>query len=178
MDASTRMRELHETIEHEWTELRQLQADPNQYLRELGTNLGQKLTELTDQVQAVVSELRANGTLRPQSLQPTAPAWPLDDVVRLHNQLRESPDGPNDRALATRSSLVVPDGAEGLAERLETLERAVNDSHLDDARSVGTVWRVAVVLLVISVVVAAVLVSRLQNQVNDATARLSQAEQQ
>ena len=60
-DASTRMRELQETIEHEWSELRQVQQDPNQYVRELGSNLGQKLSELTDQVQAVVTELRANG---------------------------------------------------------------------------------------------------------------------
>jgi TolA-binding protein len=36
-DASTRMRELQATIEHEWNELRQGQVDPGQYLRELGT---------------------------------------------------------------------------------------------------------------------------------------------
>ena len=62
-DASTRMRELQDTIQHEWHELRQVQPDTNQYVQELGSNLGQKLAELTDQVQAVVSELRANGEI-------------------------------------------------------------------------------------------------------------------
>src|SRR5262249_4262820 len=107
-DASTRLRELQDTIEHEWSEPKQLQHDPNQYLHELGTNLGQKISDLTDQVQAVVSELRANGALRPQTLQPTAAPWPLEDVVRLHNQLRDMPGGaggPGDRALAPRSPL-------------------------------------------------------------------------
>jgi anti-sigma-K factor RskA len=180
-DTSTRLRELHDTIEHEWSELKQLQHDPNQYVRELGSNLGQKLTELTDQVQAVVSELRANGALRTQTLQPTGASWPLDDVVRLHNQLRDAPGGPGgqgDRALVPRAPLALSDAPPELVERLETLERAVSDNPLENARSVSTVWRAAVVLLAISIAVAGVLVSRLQGQVTAATARASEAEQQ
>jgi hypothetical protein len=180
-DASTRMRELQETIEHEWGELRQLQHDPNQYLQELGTNLGQKITELTDQVQAVVSELRANGALRTQTLQPTAASWPIEDVVRLHNQLRDSPAGGSsqgDRVLTPRAPLALSEAPPELVERLETLERALSDNPLENARSVSTVWRAAVVLLAISIGVAGVLVSRLQGQVSAATARASQAELQ
>lgn len=180
-DASTRMRELQDTIEHEWSSLRQLQPDANQYVRELGSNLSQKLSDLTDQVQAVVSELRAGGTLRSHSIQPQTPSWPLDDVVRLHNQLRDSDaNGTNgvDQSLAKRTSLVLPEAPPELVERLETLERAVNESPLENARSVGTAWRAAVVLLAISIGVAGVLVSRLQSQVNAATARVSQAEAQ
>lgn len=176
-DASTRMRELQDTIEHEWHELRQLQPDTTQSVRELGSNLGQKLADLTDQVQAVVSELRANGTLRAQSMPPPTPSWPLEDVVRLHNQLRDS-DSTGDRSLAKRTSLVLPEAPPELVERLETLERALNESPLENARSIGTVWRAAVVLLAISIGVAGVLVSRMQGQVNAATARVSQAEQQ
>jgi ElaB/YqjD/DUF883 family membrane-anchored ribosome-binding protein len=180
-DASTRMRELQETIEHEWSELRQLQHDPSQYMRELGANLGQKITELTDQVQAVVSELRANGALRTQTLQPTAASWPLEDVVRLHNQLRDKPDGGDsqgDRIVAQRTPLALSEAPPELVERLETLERAVSDNPLENARSVSTVWRVAVVLLAISIGVAGVLVSRLQGQVSVAAARASEAEHQ
>jgi type II secretory pathway pseudopilin PulG len=147
-------------------------------VRELGSNLGQKLAELTDQVQAVVSELRANGTLRSHSIQPPTPPWPLEDVVRLHNQLRESDSINADQSLAKRTSLVLPEAPPELVERLETLERALNESPLENARSIGTAWRVAVVLLAISIGVAGVLVSRLQGQVNAATARVSQAEQQ
>ena len=176
-DASTRMRELQETIEHEWSQLRQVQADPAQYLRELGSSLDRKLGDLADEMRAVVMELRANGVVRPQSLQPAAPSWPLDDVVRLHNQLRDAPEGPShERALATRPPLVLPDASEGLAERLETLERVVNDP--ESPRSVSTTWRVAVVLLALGVGVAGVLVNRLQGQVTSATERVSQAEQQ
>ncbi len=179
-DASTRMHELQETIEHEWSALRQVQQDPSQYVRELGSNLGQKLTDLTDQVQAVVTELRANGSLRAQSLQAATPSWPLDDVVRLHNQLRDSPDAHagGEQALATRASLVLPQAPSELVERLETLERAVSENPLENARSISTAWRAAVVLLAISIGVAGVLVSRLQGQVTAATARVSQAEQQ
>jgi DNA repair exonuclease SbcCD ATPase subunit len=177
-DASTRMRELQDTIEHEWNELRQVQPDTNQYVRELGSNLGQKLTELTDQVQAVVSELKASGALRPHSIQPPTPSWPLEDVVRLHNQLRDSDSNGGDQSLAKRTSLVLPEAPPELVERLETLERAVNESPLENARSIGTAWRAAVVLLAISIGVAGVLVSRLQGQVNAATARVSQAERQ
>lgn len=179
-DASSRMRELQETIEHEWNELRQGQADPGQYLRELGANLDRKLTDLTEEMHAVVTELRANGVVRPQSLQPATPSWPLDDVVRLHNQLRDTADGDaggnTDRALATRTPHVLPEAPAGLAERLETLERVMNDP--ESPRSVSTTWRAAVVLLAIGVVVAAALLSRLQGQVTAATERMSQAEQQ
>ena len=180
-DASTRMRELQETIEHEWHELRQGPSEPNQYLRELGSNLEQKLTDLTEQMQAVVSELRANGVIRGQSLQSAGPSWPLEDVVRLHNQLRDPANGnghEGDNALATRAPLVLPEAPAELLERLETLERSVSANDTDNGRSIGTVWRVAVVLLALSIGVAGVLVSRLQNQVNAATARVSQAELQ
>jgi anti-sigma-K factor RskA len=180
-DASTRMRELQETIANEWHELRQGPSEPNQYLRELGSNLEHKLMDLTEQMQAVVSELRANGVIRGQSLQSAGPSWPLEDVVRLHNQLRDPANGnghDGDNALATRPPLVLPEAPAELLERLETLERSVNANEAESGRSIGTVWRVAVVLLALSIGVAGVLVSRLQNQVDAATARVSQAEQQ
>jgi hypothetical protein len=179
-DASSRMRELQETIAHEWNELRQVPPEPNQYLRELGSNLEQKLSDLTEQMQAVVSELRATGVIRGQSLQGAAPSWPLEDVVRLHNQLR---DGTSEDihevvpGLATRP-LALPEAPAELLERLETLERSVSASESEAGRSISTVWRVAVVLLALSIGVAGVLVSRLQNQVKEATERVSQAEQQ
>jgi hypothetical protein len=54
----------------------------------------------------------------------------------------------------------------------------VSENPLENARSISTVWRAAVVLLAISIGVAGLLVSRLQGQVTAATARVSQAEQQ
>ena len=155
-------------------------ADPNQYVRELGSSLGQKLTDLTDQVQAVVTELRANGV--PQGA--VAPARNAVLAARRRGaaaqpaaRLAGSHAG-GDQALATRASLVLPEAPAELVERLETLERAVSENPLENARSIGTVWRAAVVLLAIGIGVAGVLVSRLQGQVTAATARVSQAEQQ
>ena len=177
-DVTARMRELHETIEHEWTELRQVQQDPNQYVRELGTSLGQKLTDLTEQVQAVVTELRANGSMRPQSLQPATPSWPLDDVVRLHNQLRDVGDNGHADGPLRSQTLALPAAPADLVERLETLERSMTENQPEAGRSVGTLWRAAVVLLAVGVVAAGVLVGRLQGQVNVATERVSQAEEQ
>jgi hypothetical protein len=181
-DVSARMRELQQTIEHEWSELRQVQPDQNQYVRELGSSLGQKLTDLTEQVQAVVAELRANGTMRSQSLQPATASWALDDVVRLHNQLREeghaNGNGTADQALVPRPQLVLPEAPSDIAERLETLERTVSETHVENGRSTSTIWRAAIVLLAIGVGAAGLFVNRLQGEVNAATERVSQAEQQ
>lgn len=182
-DASARMRELQETIEQEWNELRQSRQDPREYLRELGDTLGQKLTDLTGELHSVVTELRATGAIRSPALQQPAASWPIEDVVRLHNQLRDAGEGNSnghaDHGLAPRP-LVLPEAPAGIAERLETLERAVSASQADDTRvsSVGPVWRAAIVGLAIAIVAAGVLVYRLQHQVNDATVRVSQAEQQ
>jgi hypothetical protein len=184
-DASARMRELQTTIEHEWSELRQVHDDPAKQVRELESSLGQKLTELTEQVQSAVAELRAVASQRSQAVQPTAASWPLEDVVRLHNQLRDGGEenGHGDRSLATQT-LVLPGPSANLADRLDTLERAVHDGqteHREAAERGQTVnrgWRVAILLLAVGVVVAGVLVTRLQRQVNAATTRVSQAEQQ
>src|SRR5439155_15805010 len=58
-DASERMRELQHTIELEWSELRQDREEPARQMRKLESSLGHKLTELTEQVQTAVAELRS-----------------------------------------------------------------------------------------------------------------------
>jgi anti-sigma-K factor RskA len=184
-DASARMRELQTTIEHEWGELRQVHEDPARQVRELESSLGQKLTELTEQVQSAVAELRAVSSQRSQALQPTAASWPLDDVVRLHNQLRDGGEvnGHGERGLSAQT-LVLPAASSSLADRLDTLERAVHDSQAENreaaehGQTVSRGWRVAILLLAIGVAAAGVLVTRLQRQVTAATSRVSQAEQQ
>jgi anti-sigma-K factor RskA len=195
-DASERMRELQHTIELEWSELRQDREEPGRQMRKLESSLGQKLTELTEQVQTAVAELRSVAGPRSQALQPsTASSWPLDDVVRLHNQLRDSGDhnGNGDHVLATgdddgdplpRAPLELPEAPPDVAERLEMLERALSDGQGGNreaaahGQAVSRIWRVAIVFLAIGVVGAGILVSRLQSQVDAATARVSQAEQQ
>ena len=179
-DASARMRELQETIEHEWNELRQVQEDPNQYIKELGLTLGQKLSDLTEQVQAVVAELRASGPTRNQSLQPASSNWALDDVVKLHNQLRQEGQvqGAGEQPFPMRPALALPEAPSAITERLEMLERAVSDTHVDGSRTISPIWRVAIILLAVGLGTAGILVTRLQRQMTAATERVSQAEQQ
>jgi Anti-sigma-K factor rskA, C-terminal len=185
-EASARMRDLQHTIEHEWTELRQVHEEPGRQLRDLETSLGQKLTELTEQVQTAVIELRSMAGHRPLSLQAAAPTWPLDDVVRLHNQLRDTGEsnGHGEQGLATRPPLLLPEIPGGVSERLDSLERAVTDGQTESREAaernhnVSRGWRAAIIILAVGVGAAGVLVNRLQRQVTAATARVSQAEQQ
>ncbi|HWW86197.1 MAG TPA: anti-sigma factor, partial [Vicinamibacterales bacterium] len=118
-EAAQRIGGLERTIEREWEALRQTHDEPVRQLREqaaalsescvaaastaltgferaearltvLETDLQRQMTELSRDVQAIVAELRARGTLQPGGPSPTAAPWSLDGVVRLHNQLRES----------------------------------------------------------------------------------------
>lgn len=186
-DATDRLHDLQRTIEHEWHELRQVREDPIPQFRQLEVNLGERLSELSDQVHSAVLELRAFAAERPQALQAAPPpSWPLDDVVRLHNQLRESDNGSEGegQALATRPRIQLSDAPAGLTDRLDTLERALNDgqSEIREATERGNRisrfgWAAGVVLAV-AAAGAALFVNQLRHQVNAATVRVSEAEQQ
>src|SRR5437762_3452432 len=94
-------------------------------LRAVG-ELEDRLTELSDQLASAVAEFRAvNGHPQP-ALASADPTWPLEGVVRLHNQLRGSSDlvGPGrpPRLVETRAQL--PEAAASLSERMETLEQS------------------------------------------------------
>jgi hypothetical protein len=54
-------------------------------------------SELTREVQALLAEVRQLAGAAPRQLGAESPAWPLEGVTRLHQQLRES--GPDVRAL-------------------------------------------------------------------------------
>jgi hypothetical protein len=185
-DASARMSEIQQTIESEWSGLRQVHEEPVRHIRELESNLGQRLSELTEQVRSAVAELRSVATERAQSLQPSTASWPLDDVVRLHNQLRDAGEGNGngDHALAQRSPLALPEAPPDLAERLEALERALSGEQAENRQAtehgyaISRRWRFAIVLLAVAVIGAGVLVTRLQRQVSAATERVSHGEEQ
>jgi anti-sigma-K factor RskA len=184
-DATDRLQELQRTIEHEWQELRQ-REDPIQQFRQLEMNLSERLSELSDEVHAAVLELRAVAAERPHTLQTTPPSWPLDDVVRLHNQIRESDEAveTGDRALATRPRLQMSEVPAGLSERLNTLEQAINDgqSEIREATERGNRFSrlgwAAIVVLAVGAAASGFFVNRLRHQVNAATVRVSEAEQQ
>lgn len=116
-DAAERLRSLERIIEQEWSALRQIHEAPARELLEqadtlsrvsiAATNtsvsgfdraearlvaiehtLNERLTSVSDQLATAVAEMRS---LLPARLQDSpAPAWPIEGVVRLHNQLREA----------------------------------------------------------------------------------------
>jgi hypothetical protein len=129
-DAEQRLASLEKIVQREWDALRQLHEAPVRQLVEQAANLTEvsiatansaqqgfdraearlaamesalqrSTSELTAQLQALVNQVR---TLSPMSRQLSGemPSWPLDDVTRLHEQLRDGGsggDGPTPRAL-------------------------------------------------------------------------------
>jgi hypothetical protein len=144
-----RIRALERTIEHEWESLREGHDEPNDAGADTGSGLPApnvtralantearlaaleqevqtRLTQLSRDLQSVLMELR---NARPQpAVTGQAPAFPLESVMRIHEELRESgataapagtlaPGSP--RALPERS-----DQTTALVARVESLEKA------------------------------------------------------
>ena len=123
-DASQRLQDLERVVQQEWAALRELHEAPVKQLVEQAATLTEVCiatansaqhgfdraearlaaleadfhhvtSELTREVQAVLTEVRhLASSAGPRRLGPEAPAWPLEDVTRLHHQLRESPGNP------------------------------------------------------------------------------------
>ncbi|MEQ1759547.1 MAG: anti-sigma factor [Vicinamibacterales bacterium] len=118
-DASQKMQELQRAIHGEWSSLREVHEEPIRQLREQANSLTEvciatahsaqrgfdqaearlaaielelqrRIADLRREVQTVVDEMRTTPGLARIGANP--PAWPLDGVTRLHQQLRQSPD--------------------------------------------------------------------------------------
>jgi hypothetical protein len=114
-DAAGRFQGLERTIGREWASLRLLHEEPARQLREqaeslteicvntagsaqtgieraearlatLEHDLHRKIDHLSRDLHEVLAELRRHGA---PALRPPATAWPLDEVTRLHHELRE-----------------------------------------------------------------------------------------
>jgi DNA repair exonuclease SbcCD ATPase subunit len=226
-DANQRIQEFEQSMQHELSALRQLHEEPVKQLREQAANLGEicasatssvtelertearfaaleadlhvRLDELARGLQAVVAELRGGGEHRTAALTETAPAWPLDDVVRLHDGLRRSSqgsdprpsasrDGASERAAASSAPLQLPEAAAALAGRVESLEHALTTGREEVAQAADRserqrrLWSVAFAVLALGVVGAGALAFGLQRRVdtklNEAAARVTAAQHQ
>ena len=118
-DASQRLQQLEHIIQQEWDSLRLIHEVPVKQLVEQAASLTEvciatansaqhgfdraeaRLTalesefhrstsELTREVQNAVAELRSLSQNRARQLPGETPAWPLEDVTRLHSQLRDT----------------------------------------------------------------------------------------
>jgi len=123
-NAAESVRELERGIEREWTALREIHEMPARQLTEQAANLTEvavtaaasaqrgfdraearlatietdlhhRMGELTQELRTVVAELRASRGA-PQLPGPAAASWPLEGVMRLHNELRQSTEGSAD----------------------------------------------------------------------------------
>jgi anti-sigma-K factor RskA len=231
-DAIQRIRQLERTIEREWDALRAMHDEPVKLLREQAESLGETVTAVAgsaltgfdkaesrfaalesdvhrhmDQVsrdlQAVVAELRAVTGRHADPQGTDVPAWPLEGVLRLHQDLRstadngpQSSEAPVDTHTHTpilehpvqKPTLQLPEAAAALSERVDSLERAVTvgQDELKEAahrtERVSRRWQVALILLGAGALAASVVAFQLQRQVetslNEAAARVAAARQE
>ncbi|CAN5842175.1 hypothetical protein BH18ACI5_BH18ACI5_18880 [soil metagenome] len=210
-DPRDRIRAIERSIEHEWEALRDGNEEPDRQLREQAVKLAEscvaaanltvqsfaraesrlaaleqdiqgRMTQLSQDLQSVVAELRQ---ARPQSLPGSAAAFPLESVMRIHEELRDS-DGtaPASKALGT-APLALSESTESamaLTARVESLERVVNTAATETAQSSGG-WRrqytvVALAALAGIVVFGVSLQRRVDTRLSEAAARVSAAERQ
>ena len=221
-DATERLRALERVIEQEWTALRQIHDAPVRELREqadtlsrvsiaatnssvsgfdraearlvaIETALNDRLTTVSEQLATAVAEIRALGPARVADS--PAPVWPIDGVVRLHNQLRDTNDGvtPIDATVSAPSPahgaivpapLALPPAPADVVARLDSIEQsfAVHNAALRSAAAEGALVTRRVRLLAgvaVVVVLAAGLGGwTLQRQARAAAERAGAAERQ
>ena len=221
-DAAERLRALERVIEQEWTALREVHEAPVRELREqadtlsrvsiaatnssvsgfdraearlvaIETALNERLNTVSEQLATAVAEIRALVPAR--AADAPAPAWPIEGVVRLHNQLREtndlvtidaspSPAVSREPAPAVPAPLALPAASAELVKRLDTIEQtfaardaaarvAATDGTRSDRRLMLAGGAAAVVVLLAGLGGWAI-----QRQASAAADRASAAEQQ
>jgi hypothetical protein len=159
-------------------------------LAAIQADMSERMSQLSRQVQATLAEIRDG---LPQTAQPSAGTanWPLDQVMRLHDELRDThgdeegeersarPDRrPQIIALPTplHDSQAQPVDA---GEHAETADHGAGQDAPGPTRDGRTMlWVAAVAVLVIGLAISAAFVLRLQREFEAASARMSQAEQQ
>lgn len=224
-DTADRLRHLEQQIEQEWHTLRQMHEVPLRELRDraetltqvsiaagssaaagiertearlaqMEAGLHQHLADLSRQIEAAVSEGRALPQQAATAAGDAAPqAWPIEGVVRLHDQLRQSGTAPAPQGstvpvvIDTSAPLVaLPIPAE-LTARIDSLEQALaahreeaarqapRDQGADESHASRRMGLMALTVLIIVIVAAGVAGGILQRQTREAVVRASEAEQ-
>jgi hypothetical protein len=211
-ETADRLQVLETTIEREWDSLKRMQEVPIRELREQAESLTQvslamanasqqgveraearfaafetevhlRLNELTRELTSAVAEMKARMDRQVASRDASA-QWSLDEVTRLHGQLRDGTRVPNEFPHTIEASPVTgprqlpPAAANSDAGEQREPGRAAAVPF--DFRSwhsgVPTKWAAAVAVLGVAVVLAVIFGWRLQNQVKTATERAGAAE--
>jgi len=210
-ETGERIRALEHTIEREWDSLRE--NEPTRQLREkpetlpnqsesaapgtdltlrglanvearlatLEQDLQSRMTEMSRDLQAVIAELR---NARPQVGPGTPPAFPLEGVMRIHEELR-TPDAATAapaEALTPGATRALPEWAESatqLTARVDSLEKAVSGAAPAQAENT---WRPLYSVLAVCAALAGMILiglwmqRRVDTRLNEAAARVSAAE--
>jgi hypothetical protein len=218
-DSGERIRDLEHTIEREWQALRKLHEEPVKQLREQAATLGEtcaaaanlalrgferaenrfvaleqdlqnRMTQLSQDFQAAIAALQTGGfnPSLPPRREPLA-AFPLDSVMRIHEELRESDDGPSAPALPegapsgasipSKPVAFLPESAESLVARMESLE-----AKIATAPTTAAWWRsypaagLLIGLLVAAAAFAVWIQGRVESRLAEADARVAAADRQ
>lgn len=207
-ETADRLHELEGTIEREWDSLRRMQEEPIRELREQAESLTQasmamanasrqgldrtearfatfetevhlRLTELTRELQTAIAEMKARLDRDPATRADTQ--WSLDDVTRLHGQLRDGarPAGefPHTIDHASVPGRELPAGATAEVHDSRPARsaeaRRPSDRH-ESARAIRS--RAPVAVLAGVVLLAAIFGWRMQQQIRTASDRALVAE--
>jgi hypothetical protein len=221
-DATWRFQGLERTIGREWASLRLLHEEPARQLREqaeslteicvntagsaqtgieraearlatLEHDLHRKIDHLSRDLHAVLAELRQHGV---QALRTPATAWPLDEVTRLHHELREGaaadqhrPDVLEGRLVEGSSSRFAPPPAPQFQESTGDTSDAIAAESPDvachediDERAtgdrVGWKWYATLAALALVMIALAAAGWTFYRRANLAVERASEAQQQ
>lgn len=211
-DPGERIRALERNIEHEWEALRDGHEESARDFHEQAASLAEscvaaanltlrgfanaearlaaleqdlqgRMEQLSRDLQSVVAELRS---ARPQGGPGAAPAFPLESVMRIHEELRESDNGAaaGDDALKAGAVRALPEwtkSATALTARVESLEKAlVTPAPIPSSGGWRTRHSVIVLLAALAGMAffALWMQRRVDTRLSDAAARVSAAEQE
>jgi len=230
-DSDQRIRQFEQILGHEWEALRKLHEEPAKQLREQAASLGEtcvaaanlalrgfdraearfaaleaglqdRMTQLARELHDAVAEQRAGSAPPSRSLPADVSPFPLESVMRIHEELRRSDDTVDpssasvevpsaverSSAVPPKTILQPPEAAARMTDRMESLERAVTsgqeEARVTTARTEGMrrTWRTAIVVAALGAIGGSVLVFWLQRRVetklNVAAARVTAAERQ
>jgi hypothetical protein len=190
-NAEDHLRNLERKVADEWSALQRILEEPIKQLQEhaaslretsvatagtaltgleraetrlatIQADLSERMTQLSREVQATLADIRGGAPRGAQASANTA-NWPLDQVMRLHDELRgvEGHERRTPPAPERDTITLLP----------ESVERPAKSGRTQ-------IWIAAIVVLVVGLIVSAVFARRLQQQFEAAAARIAQAEQQ
>jgi hypothetical protein len=147
-------------------------------LAAIETDFHRSASELTREIQNVLAELRTRPPGGARQLPGEAPSWPLDDVTRLHSQLRETDGSPS-----LVGALALPEASAALPEASAppAHDTAVETENLPSAGEPaqrGQLARVALIAVAVLVVVAGGFVWRLERDVRASAERIDESQRQ